>query len=209
MLHHPSAVPLNACTVYCQHSLAIGVPSPSFRSPNIAKIVVQLNAPGSPAQYSHIGRSPSPMPPLPAIRAPPSPQLIAQTRLYGDESFSSFFRRLTFSPDGGLLLTPSGHFEDPSNIGVSAWPDHDAPPSRGRRGNPDSNQRQRHQCSFIPGRILLDHPLRSCLVTSKQVWQSSSHPFYTSYGRLLLALKHQKRRKSLWNVETMKSSRST
>ena len=37
--------------------------------------------------------------------------------MYGDESFTNFFRRLTFSPDGGLLLTPSGHFEDPSNIG--------------------------------------------------------------------------------------------
>ncbi|EDR10655.1 chromatin assembly complex 1 subunit B/CAC2 [Laccaria bicolor S238N-H82] len=28
--------------------------------------------------------------------------------------FTNFFRRLTFSPDGGLLLTPAGQFEDPS-----------------------------------------------------------------------------------------------
>ncbi|KAH8112858.1 WD40 repeat-like protein [Phellopilus nigrolimitatus] len=92
-------------------------------------------APGSPAQSqysnSHLGRSPSPMPPLPAIRAPPSPQLLAQTQLYGDESFTNFFRRLTFSPDGALLLTPSGHFEDPSNIAPLM-----GEPSRGRRGNP-------------------------------------------------------------------------
>ncbi|EJD01898.1 WD40 repeat-like protein [Fomitiporia mediterranea MF3/22] len=94
-------------------------------------------APGSPApshySASHTGRSPSPMPPLPAIRAPPSPQLIAQSRLYGDESFTNFYRRLTFSPDGALLLTPSGHFEDPSNI-ASLMAGESS--SRGRRGNP-------------------------------------------------------------------------
>lgn len=96
-------------------------------------------APGSPTSHysnSQIGRSPSPMPPLPAIRAPPSPQLMAQTRLYGDESFTNFYRRLTFSPDGGLLLTPSGHFEDPSNIASLMGGES----SRGRRGHPsDSN----------------------------------------------------------------------
>ncbi len=139
VLHHPSAVPLTpAPSIASTPSQSVFLPPPSDH-PISRRSSFSSNAPGSPAQYSHIGRSPSPMPPLPAIRAPPSPQLIAQTRLYGDESFSSFFRRLTFSPDGGLLLTPSGHFEDPSNIGVSAWPDHDAPPSRGRRGNPDSN----------------------------------------------------------------------
>ncbi len=139
VLHHPSAVPLTpAPSIASTPSQSVFLPPPSDH-PISRRSSFSSNAPGSPAQYSHIGRSPSPMPPLPAIRAPPSPQLITQTRLYGDESFSSFFRRLTFSPDGGLLLTPSGHFEDPSNIGVSAWPDHDAPPSRGRRGNPDSN----------------------------------------------------------------------
>lgn len=70
-------------------------------------------------------RSPSPAPPLPAIRAPPSPkQRMAATqggqlarvgmRLYGDENFSGFFRRLTFSPDGALLVTPTGIFENSS-----------------------------------------------------------------------------------------------
>ena len=53
------------------------------------------------------------MPPLPAIRALPSPAW-STIKLYGDESFTNFFRRLTFSPDGGLLLTPAGQFEDPS-----------------------------------------------------------------------------------------------
>lgn len=41
-------------------------------------------------------------------------------RLYGDESFSNFFRRLAFSPDGALLLTPAGTFEDPS-ASVVGW----------------------------------------------------------------------------------------
>ncbi|KAJ1586544.1 hypothetical protein NDA11_001992 [Ustilago hordei] len=73
-------------------------------------------------------RSPSPIPPLPAIRAPPStkqrmqaaaasglggPLARASMRLYGDENFSGFFRRLSFSPDGGLLVTPSGLFDPP------------------------------------------------------------------------------------------------
>lgn len=82
-------------------------------------------------------RSPSPAP-LPAIRPPPSPRqrlqaaqlvgagghmhgsggagslLQAGMRMYGDESFSGFFRRLSFSPDGALLVTPSGIFEAPS-----------------------------------------------------------------------------------------------
>ncbi|KAN0065411.1 Chromatin assembly factor 1 subunit [Thecaphora frezii] len=70
-------------------------------------------------------RSPSPIPPLPAIRAPPSPKQRMQAavaasglakntlRLYGDENFSGFFRRLSFSPDGALLVTPSGLFDPP------------------------------------------------------------------------------------------------
>ncbi|KAJ7021155.1 chromatin assembly complex protein [Mycena alexandri] len=123
------------------------------------------NAPSSPgfsavSGFSRFGRSPSPMPALPAIRTPPSggtgagwaertrsreraasasasaaaryppanaPDAYderrhpdAGTRLYGDESFSNFFRRLAFSPDGALLLTPAGTFEDPS-ASVVGW----------------------------------------------------------------------------------------
>jgi chromatin assembly factor 1 subunit B len=82
------------------------------RAPSSRRSSFSSQAPGSPATtYSNrIGRSPSPMPPLPAISAPS----LANVRLYGEESFTNFFRRLTFSPDGGLLLTPAGHFEDPS-----------------------------------------------------------------------------------------------
>ncbi|KAG5651336.1 hypothetical protein H0H81_009024 [Sphagnurus paluster] len=103
------------------------------------------NAPGSPAAaYNRYGRSPSPMPPLPAIRAQASPALAAwaSIKLYGDESFTNFFRRLTFSPDGGLLMTPAGQFEDPSVIpaksgnSTSHTKDDPTTPARGRKGRP-------------------------------------------------------------------------
>ena len=67
---------------------------------------------------SRYGRSPSP---LPAIRPPPASASIhpsaahprsTSTRLYGDESYTHYFRRLSFSPDGALLLTPAGQIED-------------------------------------------------------------------------------------------------
>ncbi|KAI0366545.1 WD40 repeat-like protein [Pilatotrama ljubarskyi] len=96
------------------------------------------NAPSSPANYSRYGRSPSPMPALPAIRMAPSAAATtwASVKLYGDESFTNFFRRLTFSPDGGLLLTPAGQFEDPSVIPTTSK---SGESSRGRKGNPNAS----------------------------------------------------------------------
>ncbi|KAI6165281.1 WD40-repeat-containing domain protein [Pisolithus thermaeus] len=94
-------------------------PSTMFPPPNVERPSSRRssfsgsNAPCSPSHLSRYGRSPSPMPPLPAIRALPSPAW-STIKLYGDEGFTNFFRRLTFSPDGGLLLTPAGQFEDPS-----------------------------------------------------------------------------------------------
>ncbi|KAF8624744.1 hypothetical protein AX17_007075 [Amanita inopinata Kibby_2008] len=101
------------------------------------------NAPSSPQILSHpygrYGRSPSPMPPLPAIRTPLTPS-VGGIRLYGDENFTNFFRRLNFSPDGGLLLTPAGQFEDPSVIVPSAEKNDadNTTPVRGRKGRPPS-----------------------------------------------------------------------
>ncbi|KAK8850564.1 hypothetical protein IAR55_004482 [Kwoniella newhampshirensis] len=74
-------------------------------------------AAGSPALSAtafpgRTGRSPSPIPPLPAIRAPPTSTSAIMQRLYGEEGVTRFFRRLTFSPDGSLLLTPAGQIED-------------------------------------------------------------------------------------------------
>lgn len=81
------------------------MPAPS-RSPSVAS-----------------GRSASPAP-LPSIRAPPSPRermlgapaapSASSLKLYGDDRYSSFFRRLAFSPDGALLATPTGQYAPPS-----------------------------------------------------------------------------------------------
>ncbi|KAE9402745.1 WD40 repeat-like protein [Gymnopus androsaceus JB14] len=109
--------------------------------------------PASPAfsVSSRFGRSPSPMPALPAIRtALPSYSHGSSSPwrtsdqwknigLYGDESFTNFFRRLSFSPDGALLVTPAGQFEDPEVI-VLPTPSSEeggTTPARGRTGRPE------------------------------------------------------------------------
>ena len=96
------------------------------------------NAPSSPANYSRYGRSPSPMPALPAIRMAPTTAW-SSVKLYGDESFTNFFRRLTFSPDGGLLLTPAGQFEDPSVVPAAGPSKSSEGQTRGRKGHPSNN----------------------------------------------------------------------
>ena len=63
--------------------------------------------------------SPAPSLPLPAVRPEiSSPSLnaamglaVRNTNLYHNETMTSFFRRLTFSPDGSLLFTPAGHYK--------------------------------------------------------------------------------------------------
>ncbi|KAJ4490335.1 WD40 repeat-like protein [Lentinula aciculospora] len=94
---------------------------------------------------SRYGRSPSPMPALPAIRtALPnyshgssspwrSTDQWKNIGLYGDESFTNFFRRLSFSPDGALLVTPAGQFEDPEVVVLpTTFSEGGATPARGR-----------------------------------------------------------------------------
>lgn len=55
--------------------------------------------------------------PLPAIMPSASPSLSSigigarNSNLYVNETFTSFFRRLTFAPDGSLLFTPAGQFK--------------------------------------------------------------------------------------------------
>ncbi|KAF4504310.1 hypothetical protein G6O67_008477 [Ophiocordyceps sinensis] len=66
--------------------------------------------------------SPAPSMPLPAVmqmEASPKPPSMAASfgmgvknaSLYANETLTSFFRRLTFTPDGSLLLTPSGQYQ--------------------------------------------------------------------------------------------------
>ena len=87
-------------------------PPPSVeKSSSSRRSSFSSNAPNSPATRARYARSPSPMPALPAIRVPTAPaNTWTSVKLYGDESFTNFFRRLTFSPDGALLLTPAGQF---------------------------------------------------------------------------------------------------
>ncbi|KAF9319884.1 hypothetical protein BG003_007876 [Podila horticola] len=48
-------------------------------------------------------------------------------RLYHDETLTSFFRRLTFTPDGAMLLTPSGQYKAPAHKSTAAKEDDAAP----------------------------------------------------------------------------------
>lgn len=48
---------------------------------------------------------------LPAVKPIPGKRLTKSSLLYHSETLQSFFRRLAFSPDGSLLLTPLGIFK--------------------------------------------------------------------------------------------------
>ncbi|WRT70747.1 uncharacterized protein IL334_007746 [Kwoniella shivajii] len=95
---------------------AMNPPPPSNRPGSRRSSFSGSQAAASPslsaAAFQGRGRSPSPIPPLPAIRAPPVSTSAIMQRLYGEEGVTRFFRRLTFSPDGSLLLTPAGQIED-------------------------------------------------------------------------------------------------
>ncbi|KAI5272939.1 WD40 repeat-like protein [Aureobasidium subglaciale] len=63
--------------------------------------------------------SPSPSMPLPAVMPSASPSIggglnmpTRSTGMYANETFTSFFRRLTFAPDGSLLFTPAGQHKE-------------------------------------------------------------------------------------------------
>ncbi|KAK3063656.1 Chromatin assembly factor 1 subunit, partial [Teratosphaeriaceae sp. CCFEE 6253] len=43
---------------------------------------------------------------------------VRNTNIYANETFTSFFRRLTFAPDGSLLFTPAGQFKTTHPAGV-------------------------------------------------------------------------------------------
>ncbi|KAL1921637.1 uncharacterized protein VTP21DRAFT_10279 [Calcarisporiella thermophila] len=52
---------------------------------------------------------------LPSSAPKPRPHKSTQ-RIYYDENLMSFFRRLAFTPDGAFLLTPAGHYREPSDL---------------------------------------------------------------------------------------------
>ncbi|KAL2018407.1 hypothetical protein VTK56DRAFT_885 [Thermocarpiscus australiensis] len=105
--------------------VAVGSPVPS--APGTPTSVAMAMNP--PSVISHSRRSsfssrrsvsPAPSMPLPAvmpIEASPKPHLstsslgMKNASLYANETLASFFRRLTFTPDGSLLLTPAGQYQ--------------------------------------------------------------------------------------------------
>lgn len=90
-------------------------------SPDVSEMPMNPPPPSSSksshSRKSSLGGSESPRPafiPLPAVRQLGSPSH-RSSFLYHNETFTSFFRRLTFTPDGSLLLTPSGVYKYQTN----------------------------------------------------------------------------------------------
>lgn len=104
-------------------SVSMGSPVPSAPG-TPTSIALPMNPP---SVISHSRRSsfssrrsvsPAPSMPLPAVmpmEASPKPHLgalgVKSASLYANETLTSFFRRLTFTPDGSLLLTPAGQYQ--------------------------------------------------------------------------------------------------
>lgn len=116
--------------------LVAGGASPAPSAPGTPNIfALPMNPPSvtmSHSRRSSFGSSPSmrrsaspaPSMPLPAIKpidhsVSPRPfshhtttQAIKNSNLYANDSMTSFFRRLTFTPDGSLLFTPAGLYSN-------------------------------------------------------------------------------------------------
>ena len=108
-------------------SLAPGSPAPSMPG-TPTSLALPMNPPAiSHSRRSSFGSSPSirrsaspaPSMPLPAVlpmEKSPNPYLMSSigvknAALYANETYTSFFRRLTFAPDGSLLFTPAGQYK--------------------------------------------------------------------------------------------------
>ena len=55
--------------------------------------------------------SPAPSLPLPAVKPMDASPKLRNANMYANETLTSFFRRLTFTPDGSLLFTPAGQYK--------------------------------------------------------------------------------------------------
>ena len=108
-------------------SMAPGSPAPSMPG-TPTSLALPMNPPAiSHSRRSSFGSSPSvrrsaspaPSMPLPAVlpmEKSPNPYLmgtlgVKNAALYANETHTSFFRRLTFAPDGSLLFTPAGQYK--------------------------------------------------------------------------------------------------
>lgn len=109
------------------NSFAMASPAPSTPGTPKASHLPMDPPPVSHSRRSSFGSSPSlrrsaspapPSLPLPAVKPleVPSPGILGglgakNTNIYANETFTSFFRRLTFAPDGSLLFTPAGQYK--------------------------------------------------------------------------------------------------
>lgn len=109
------------------NNAAIASPAPSNPGTPLATPLPMDPPPALSSRRSSFGSSPSfrrsespaPSLPLPAIRPEiSSPSLnaamglaVRNTNIYHNETLTSFFRRLTFTPDGSLLFTPAGQYK--------------------------------------------------------------------------------------------------
>ncbi|GAA6054059.1 hypothetical protein JCM3770_001345 [Rhodotorula araucariae] len=132
--HHPPPPPPRERAQSQSHSRrsSTGGSQPS-QSPRLGPVISASGSGSGSGSLPHPLplRSPSPAPPLPAVMLPLSPKLhpvagagaeavstgagarVETVRMYGDANSTPFFRRLTWSTDGSLLLTPAGLWEDP------------------------------------------------------------------------------------------------
>ncbi|KAF2103045.1 WD40 repeat-like protein [Rhizodiscina lignyota] len=106
-----------------------GIPPGSPAPPSAPGTPNSLALPMNPPPTSHSRRSsfgsspsirrsvsPAPSLPLPAVMPSASPNMhaglgVRNTNIYANETLTSFFRRLTFAPDGSLLFTPAGQYK--------------------------------------------------------------------------------------------------
>ena len=116
-------------TYYAPDSLSVAPTSPA---PSMPGTPTSLALPMNPPAISHSRRSsfgssasirrsasPAPSMPLPAVRpmeSSPNPFGLGSfgvknASIYANETYTSFFRRLTFAPDGSLLFTPAGQYK--------------------------------------------------------------------------------------------------
>ncbi|KAI9038539.1 putative chromatin assembly factor 1 subunit B [Aspergillus affinis] len=108
------------------NAAAITSPAPSTPGTPMASNLPMDPPPVSHSRRSSFGSSPSirrsaspaPSLPLPAVKPleVPSPNILSglgvkNANIYANETFTSFFRRLTFAPDGSLLFTPAGQYK--------------------------------------------------------------------------------------------------
>ncbi|KAI8365221.1 WD40-repeat-containing domain protein [Radiomyces spectabilis] len=81
----------------------------------------------------------------------------AAIRLYHDENLVSFFRRLAFSPDGAMLITPAGLCKNTTETLSNRAPSQDSLTT--------NDQEDYQNCAYIyPRNTLLKHPL--CYVSN-------------------------------------------